>query len=523
MQSTSSVHRISEITAREAIITELYLKGVDGQINHLSTLKKYFDSFQEKIERLNTQSFRGDSVREKILINEGDSIHYFKPSYIQPLTTTSKVLITGDIIQEKLIGNNLEKLFTFTPTQINRNIIKKILKDYRDLLNKPIHSFAPNDRELAQRYIIENILQYVNNNITKRIAYRTLTNDLYIGEFRPIDVKNYAGTNLKVQIYIFNNDIRDPPTPISTPSSSGLYVSRQDSRYGSWHDSRQDGRQYSRQDSRYGSWHDGRQNGRSDGKWRGGSDNMLDFKADLYNVSYLIGFQPTTQILCQVENDFRKRIVWNNYHREEEEKKEEEGIVVSPPGGSVEFTDEINLDFLRSQVIGSPVQKNSMLQLIKTAAENELEEEADIFTTFEIIEDTAPYRPPGAPLDYNELNIGPNHENLVNVQIPKQFRGNVTFRTNTGNFTVPFRCTSIYINKKDYKHYTYCFFIPLSALQYNQIKTNVQQRYTVFNSRPFNLALDESEPKYEEKIQFYMEKYKKYKAKYLELKKKHNM
>ncbi len=399
-QFTTAEERIPEISAREPLISQLTQRAIIGGINHLSEYTNYYTLLGERVSGRNA-----DSITR--LLNPQGRIHTFRDEYRNPLAPTSQITIMGNIITtQNLSGSDVQKLITFTPQQINRNIIKKLLKDYSDLLSRDIETFAPNSQELKNRFVIENILKYVNNNIIKRISYRALTPELYDVPQRPIDISNFAGNNLKVQVYIYNREHGEKLTLKST--FTGL---------------------------------------------------------QLLGPTERTTFTPSKQIVCEVENDFRTGYSGN--------------IIVKPPGGTVDYTETINSAVLRNVAH----QRENMIQLIKTAAEHELDEEADIQATFTVL-------PTTVSTNYYSVDIGPL-DNLVRVTVPQSFSGNVTINVEDGQITVPFKCFSdSYGDKKNYN-----FIVPLTRADYLRLKNKVTKRYTVFNAMPYNISLSETQPK----------------------------
>jgi hypothetical protein len=201
-------------------------------------------------------------------------------------------------------------------------------------------------------------------------------------------------------------------------------------------------------------------------------------RLELKNINILDQFyKPTKRLVCGVEDIF----------------KIEDGIVkVTPPGGFCEYN-----------------EANGNNQILTYNAKKELDEEADIDIDFNITQSEA-----------TQIQVV---HGVTTFNLSRRFEGNCTIRLKEFNsvnlngeeFTQNFSCVKA-TNKNEWN-----FFIPLTTLNYNRLRDNLEQRAKIFETlSDADLYNQEGVPDYEDKSNIMMKKYLKYKSKYLELKKK---
>lgn len=442
--------KLRNITEREPLIEQL--KNINPTVRDI--IEEYEPQFNQRITNLM-------SDENLFLKDRNESPHQFKDEITQQ-KFSHELKIGGTAIEryQYLTSRDVDKIITFNPVQINRNIIKKLTKDYAELLSRTVDSFRPVDQldNLKKRIKLEIILNFVNDNLDKRIPFRGLTPEIFGNKENTgiIDVPNYAGDIFKVEVYIYDSE-------------------------------------YTRK---------------------------LELNYDYKN--YFKAFEkytPTKKIVCAVENTYGINVDGSL------------GVLVKPPGGSVEFTSEINAITLQSET--PEEQLKSIIKLITNSAKNEVSEEADIELDFSNINTT------GTTGENILINLGGIP---VNLNTPDIFGGDVTIRGNTSQIKKRFICKPNITTRYERKNKTetetetkteiekiikktWCFFIPLNTVEYNDIKARNIRRFGDFlRFKPVgNEIIDPAEPKYEEKIQLYMQKYLKYKNKYVELKKKYKL
>jgi hypothetical protein len=402
---------------------------------------------------------------------------------------TALGLNTSEYVKEHNIPPNLhqvnvEKILALTPAQVNRNSIKKIMSDQEELLSRSIDSFTdPNDIQLLKRSIVVILLQYLYNNINKRIPYMSVSKELYQNKFFENNKKNlsinaetWTGDNVKVEIYIYNYE-RDITNrlPISSDYKNIL-------------------------DSIFGT----EESEESEEKNK---------------------FIPTRSVVGEIGNN--PFLIGKS-------------LSINPPRGSVNYIPDTNFNVLTNivnktknpsnptnptnptkptasnndnlsniEINGPPIYEEIRLvtRLITESAKHELDEEADIQIDFDTVTEAFGSEP-------NLTFVNPKDLSEIKVTGPQRFDGVVNIPSI--NAEINYKCVLL---KGAYP--TYCFFIPLSKNQYAELKNVVKARVKEFKTikvdAPVNIY-DTKEPKYQERTQLFMNKYLKYKKKYLDLK-----
>ena len=370
---------------------------------------------------------------------------------------------------------NVEKILALTPSQVNRNSIKNVMSNQEELLNRSLDSFTdPNDIQLQKRIIVVILLQYLYNNINKRISYFKVQNELYQNKFFAknkkknfsIDVDTWTGDKVKVEIYIYNYEY-EYKLPISSDYQNVL--------------------------------------------------NTIFGEEESEEKNKFI---PSKAVVGEIGNDPILK---------------SKSLNIGPPKGSVNYIPDTNFNVLYDAVNNSanpanpanpdekldlsnikinepPINEEIRLvtRLLTQAAKDETDEEADIQIDFETVTSAFGSEP-------NLTFVNPeNDKSEINVTGPQRFDGIVNIPSI--NAQINYKCVLL---NKGFTKPVYCFFIPLTQVQYENlkkvVKARAQQFKTIKVNAPVNIY-DTNEPKYQERTQFFMNKYLKYKKKYLDLK-----